>query len=125
MPSLTERPEDIPLLCRRFLENCNAEFDKQIRGFSPAAERVLLSYAWPGNVRELENVIGRACLLADQKRIELSDLSVCRALDQRSELLWPTEWPADVFDESAMFESQPPRKRPAKKSFLGSRPAKG
>ena len=115
LPSLTERLEDIPLLCRRFLEESNAEFDKQIRGFSPAAERVLLSYAWPGNVRELENVIGRACLLADQKWIELSDLSVSRALDQRFGLSWTAEWlAAAVATDSANFQCRPSRKRATK-----------
>ncbi|MBI4480799.1 MAG: sigma-54-dependent Fis family transcriptional regulator [Acidobacteria bacterium] len=76
LPSLVERTEDIPLLCGQFLEKSNREFDKATRAFSPAAKRALLSYHWPGNVRELENVIARACLLAEQDWIELSDLSI-------------------------------------------------
>jgi DNA-binding NtrC family response regulator len=76
LPSLGERPEDIPLLCRHFLRQFNQEYSMAVGGFSSAAERTLLSYAWPGNVRELENVIGRACLLADGDRIEAKDLSI-------------------------------------------------
>ena len=92
LPSLVERTEDIPLLCGQFLEKFNREFDKATRAFSPAAKRVLLSYHWPGNVRELENVIGRACLLAEQDWIELSDLSIAAVCGAGE---WPerySEW---------------------------------
>jgi DNA-binding NtrC family response regulator len=82
LPSLGERPEDVPMLCRYFLETFNREYGKSVRGFSSAAERVLMTYAWPGNVRELENVIGRACLLADSDRIEVSDLSIVNMPDR-------------------------------------------
>jgi two-component system, NtrC family, response regulator AlgB len=43
-------------------------------GFAPEVERALQRYDWPGNLRELRNVIERAVILADQHRIELSDL---------------------------------------------------
>jgi DNA-binding NtrC family response regulator len=92
MPSLGERQVDIPLLCRHFQERFNSEYGKETRAFSPAGERALLSYPWPGNVRELENVIGRACLLADQEWIDLSDLSIASPL---STMAWPErnwEW---------------------------------
>jgi transcriptional regulator of acetoin/glycerol metabolism len=36
--------------------------------------QALQAYSWPGNIRELRNVIERAVLLSDQKRITLSDL---------------------------------------------------
>jgi DNA-binding NtrC family response regulator len=68
--------EDLPLLSRHFLQQFNQEFGGQVRGFSSAAEWALLNYRWPGNVRELENVIGRACLLADGPHIEVQDLSI-------------------------------------------------
>ena len=76
LPSLAERMEDLPLLSRHFLRQFNQEFGEQVRGFSSAAEWALLNYRWPGNVRELENVIGRACLLADAQHIEVQDLSI-------------------------------------------------
>jgi DNA-binding NtrC family response regulator len=86
LPSLSERQGDIPLLCRHFQARFNLEYGKTTRAFSPAGERALLSYPWPGNVRELENVIGRACLLADQEWIELADLSIAAPL---SAMAWP------------------------------------
>jgi two-component system response regulator AtoC len=39
-----------------------------------AAEQALIGAEWPGNVRELENVLNRACILADSGRITLADL---------------------------------------------------
>jgi DNA-binding NtrC family response regulator len=58
IPSLRERPEDIPLLAAYFLE-CEARKMKlkAIPVLSAEAEQKLLEYTWPGNVRELENVV--------------------------------------------------------------------
>lgn len=68
MPSLRDRPEDIPLLAGRFL----AEFtrNKPIIGFSDTALHALSNYPWPGNVRELRNVIERAAILCHDPTIE-------------------------------------------------------
>ena len=63
MPPLRERDGDILLLAKHFLELLSREHNKQFNGFSPSAERLLLSYQWPGNVRELQNVIHNAVVL--------------------------------------------------------------
>lgn len=65
LPPLRERPEDVPQLCRYFLERFNTKMGKAVQDIAPAAMGVLLDYRWPGNVRELENVIERAVLLAE------------------------------------------------------------
>jgi two-component system response regulator AtoC len=65
LPSLRERREDIPHLCRHFLERFNSKMGKEIKEISPASMAVLMNHDWPGNVRELENVIERAVLLTD------------------------------------------------------------
>jgi two-component system response regulator AtoC len=65
LPPLRERPEDIPHLCRHFLERFNAKLGKNLKGVSSAALGVLLGCRWAGNVRELENVMERAVLLAE------------------------------------------------------------
>src|SRR5262249_2378174 len=61
LPSLHDRPEDIPLLAMHFAEKYARAGDgpKQI---APEAMEVLLGYHWPGNIRELENAIERACV---------------------------------------------------------------
>jgi two-component system response regulator AtoC len=66
LPPLRERPEDIPHLCRHFLDRFNAKMNKSIQEMHPAVMETLLAYAWPGNVRELENVMERAVLLSEE-----------------------------------------------------------
>lgn len=63
IPPLRERPEDIPLLCQRFLVRYGAIAGKKIQGFSNEVMRLLLDYPWPGNVRELQNVVERTVIL--------------------------------------------------------------
>ena len=74
LPSLRERPEDIPLLAEFFLSRYGAEKDVRVTSFSPAVRQVLLKYSWPGNVRELEHVIERAVALASHSILSLDDL---------------------------------------------------
>jgi two-component system response regulator AtoC len=66
LPSLRERTEDIPALCRLFIERFNGELKKNIASITPAAMSLIMKHPWPGNVRELENVIQRAVVLAEQ-----------------------------------------------------------
>ena len=66
MPPLREWREDIPLLCRHFIDLFNEKFGKNVRGVHPDAVRLLTAYHWPGNVRELENGIERAMVLSDE-----------------------------------------------------------
>jgi two-component system, NtrC family, response regulator HydG len=74
LPALRERRGDILLLARHFLQDFASQYRKEIHKFSRRAESALLEYAWPGNVRELENVIGRACMLARSRTLDVEDL---------------------------------------------------
>jgi DNA-binding NtrC family response regulator len=69
MPPLRERVEDILLLSNLFIEENNREHNKNLRGFSEDARKLMAQYQWPGNVRELKNVIERAMILTDQEFI--------------------------------------------------------
>lgn len=62
-PALRDRPEDIPLLARHFVEKYRKETGRVVRGISRDVETMLLNYDWPGNVRELQNAIERAIVL--------------------------------------------------------------
>lgn len=79
LPPLRERNDDIPVLTKRFLDEANREFGKDISGFTPNAMTSLFGYRWPGNVRELRNTIRRSVLLANTKDVDtiqfLSDAS--------------------------------------------------
>jgi DNA-binding NtrC family response regulator len=74
VPALKERPDDIPLLARHFVQRFSREFDKQICGITPRTGIVLQRHNWPGNVRELEHVIGRACMLTENAILDVDDL---------------------------------------------------
>jgi two-component system response regulator HydG len=74
MPSLRERPSDVPLLAVHFLRKYAGENGKQIGGFETEALALLSTYAWPGNVRELENVVERAVVMAQGPFITPVDL---------------------------------------------------
>jgi DNA-binding NtrC family response regulator len=75
MPPLRERPEDIPLLARHFIEKFTRELGKPMRSLSNEASRRLVQYPWPGNVRELENIIERAIILSkNTDYIDIQDL---------------------------------------------------
>ncbi|MCX7148243.1 MAG: sigma-54 dependent transcriptional regulator [Rhodocyclales bacterium] len=69
VPPLRERREDILWLAKRFAEQQSAKKGGVSFGFTPAAERALLSYPWPGNIRQLKHCIERACILADRSQL--------------------------------------------------------
>jgi formate hydrogenlyase transcriptional activator len=64
VPSLRERPEDIPLLVRHFVEQCARRMNKKIETISTETLKQMRRYHWPGNIRELQNVIERAVILS-------------------------------------------------------------
>jgi DNA-binding NtrC family response regulator len=70
LPSLRERPSDVPALAMHFLKRYAAENAKAVERISDAALAQIVRYDWRGNVRELENVIERAVVLAEGATIE-------------------------------------------------------
>lgn len=64
MPALADRKDDIMIFASFFLLQANRELYKNVKGFSPAAKEILVSYSWPGNLRQLKNTVKRATLLA-------------------------------------------------------------
>lgn len=74
LPPLREHPEDIPLLCRHFIEIFNKKLGIEVEGVAAEAMAGLMALPWSGNVRELENVIERAMVLSDGKMLRPADL---------------------------------------------------
>jgi DNA-binding NtrC family response regulator len=67
MPTLRERPEDVPLLAEHFVEKiCRLEALPLKRLTADASSRLCL-HAWPGNVRELENAVEMAVVLSGER----------------------------------------------------------
>ncbi len=75
IPSLRERPEDIPALVRFFLDKFNRDFNKQVTGIQEAAQEALLRHPWPGNVRELRNAVERAMILGQGPMLTAKDFA--------------------------------------------------
>ncbi len=63
VPALRERPEDIPLLVRHFVQQFSRRIGKAIDTIPSDTMTTLVKYSWPGNIRELQNVIERAVIL--------------------------------------------------------------
>lgn len=86
LPPLRDRREDIPILAMHFLKRQAARYRKQISGFTPDANQLMLDHPWPGNVRELEHAVERAVLLAQGDRVETSDLGLAPDVGDRSRI---------------------------------------
>jgi two-component system nitrogen regulation response regulator NtrX len=74
VPPLRERPEDIPVLARHFVEVLSAEHGRRPKPITPGALEVLARLPWPGNVRELRNIIERLVIMTPGEQIEARDL---------------------------------------------------
>ncbi len=74
IPSLKERPEDIPELALTFLTRFSEKNAKKIHSFTPEAMDAMIRYPWPGNVRELMNAVERGVVLTRTDYIGLADL---------------------------------------------------
>ena len=97
IPPLRERPEDIPLLVRHFVQQFSRRMNKTIEAISSETMEALSRYPWPGNIRELQNVIERAVVVYTKGK-----LSVPKSWLARECFL--TESATQLFRRSAMEE---------------------
>jgi DNA-binding NtrC family response regulator len=81
LPSLRERPVDIPVLASRFLARYCATngLPLDAKTFSAEAVAQLQTYPWPGNIRELESTVSRAALSAPGRVIRDTDIEFLHA----------------------------------------------
>ncbi|HEY7533036.1 MAG TPA: sigma 54-interacting transcriptional regulator [Nitrospiraceae bacterium] len=73
LPPLRNRPEDIPLLARHFVEQYRVKLNRPSKDIDQNSLERLIRYTWPGNVRELENVIERAMILSHDPVLRIDD----------------------------------------------------
>src|SRR5260221_3959722 len=76
IPPLRERPDDIQMLSRYFIDKFCRDLNKKPLSLAPSAVDELQNYAWPGNVRELQNCIERAVILTEGDTIHARHLSL-------------------------------------------------
>lgn len=73
VPSLSERPDDIPLLIDYLLDKIYQRLNHRVV-FTERAMEILRQYAWPGNIRELANFLERMVILHQDHVLDEKDL---------------------------------------------------
>jgi formate hydrogenlyase transcriptional activator len=71
VPPLRNRPEDIPLLVRYYVDKFARSMGKQIDTIPEDAMQALEQWHWPGNIRELANFIERSVILTDGRTLRV------------------------------------------------------
>jgi DNA-binding NtrC family response regulator len=84
VPPLRERIEDIPLLISYFIKKYCSSMNRPEIPIEPAALQQMEEYSYPGNIRELENMIERAIVVGNGKKIMLRDLPLIKEKSQPS-----------------------------------------
>jgi transcriptional regulator with AAA-type ATPase domain len=97
VPPLRERGADVEQLADRFLAQACAEYGLPVKALGSDARAALRAHRWPGNVRELSNVLERAALLSDSRRITAAMLGLSSGVGSRHDTP-PGPAPADSWE---------------------------
>jgi two-component system NtrC family response regulator len=76
LPPLRERPADIPVLARYFVQQAGAAYGKPNAAISENALKWLKGRPFPGNIRELKHMVERAVIMATRPVLEAEDFTV-------------------------------------------------
>ncbi|HZX74772.1 MAG TPA: sigma-54 dependent transcriptional regulator, partial [Cyclobacteriaceae bacterium] len=76
IPSLRDRPGDIPLLANFFLRSYSDKYQKSVSKISDAALSRMNKHPWPGNIRELQHSIERAVILSNTTVLQPEDFNL-------------------------------------------------
>ena len=74
LPSLRERPEDIPILVDHFLRDCAKRHLRSVPEVTSDLMEYLQGYEWPGNVRQLRNVIENMMVMGEEGMLTVRNL---------------------------------------------------
>jgi two-component system response regulator HydG len=74
LPTLRDRPDDIPELVEYFLKETVDETGSAVSRISDAAMAVLAGYSWPGNIRQLRNSIRTMVVMCDGDKLDLQHI---------------------------------------------------
>lgn len=112
VPSLSERPDDIPALIDYHLDLIAERLNRRV-AFTDNALNLLSEYTWPGNIRELANFIERMVILYDGKLLDDKDLDGTYQRKSSpiqktavSQLALPTDKPFNIKEYIANIEQQ-------------------
>jgi DNA-binding NtrC family response regulator len=73
LPPLRDRPGDLPLLLRHFIQR-HAQPGQPVPTVSPSAWAAIIQHHFPGNVRELSHAVEHAMVLSGGREIDLAHL---------------------------------------------------
>ena len=74
VPPLRDRPDDIPLLVRHYMEFFSRENNVRPKRITPPALDLLRHHRWKGNIRELRNAVERTIIMTAGDVIDVADL---------------------------------------------------
>ena len=84
LPALRERPGDIPLLARHFLERAAKTYGRAAPSLAPRAVEWLQAQPWPGNVRHLRQTLERAVLVLEGDLLEADHFRALAELESET-----------------------------------------
>jgi DNA-binding NtrC family response regulator len=90
LPSLADRPEDVPAIVLRLLSESSTAIGAPPRGCTQAALALLGALSWPGNLAQLRGVVARALVETTEDPIQVEQLLPALQLDRRPAPLVPT-----------------------------------
>ena len=82
IPALRERPEDIPLLFRKFASDCAEKYNMPPIQLTDKAREMIKVYRWPGNIRQLRNITEQISVIEQTREITADILSLYLPTDE-------------------------------------------
>lgn len=77
VPALRERPEDIPLLFRKFAADFAEQNEMPTVRLTDEARQLLMRYPFAGNVRQLKNIAEQVSVLSESREVSAAMLQRC------------------------------------------------
>ncbi|MCD4725983.1 MAG: sigma-54 dependent transcriptional regulator [Bacteroidales bacterium] len=87
VPSLRERPEDVPALLEHFLEIYCRKYKIPAKRVNASTLKRLEKHNWPGNIRELQHAVERAVIMSESNILQTSDFFLSPVEDTSSEVI--------------------------------------
>ncbi len=87
VPPLRDRTEDVPLIVDYHLRKFAEIHNKQTKGISRDAMKLIKSYDWPGNIRELMNCIESAVVMSREDTITVESLPPFMTIKQKDRVV--------------------------------------
>jgi Nif-specific regulatory protein len=95
LPTLRERPDDVPVLVRHMAHEACLAWRREAVQFSEPAMRLMQSHPWPGNVRQLQSVVMRIVLMAHGSLIDSASVAAQLRAEPDLSLRMPPARPPD------------------------------